>query len=720
MTRSVKIKIILLLMCISVLDANSQPVWVRGTPAVASTGPLSITMNYGIDRLGTVYIIVYNYNNLSIITPATVRRDAIAGPSGNIVATAVLSLKQADVGKTLNTILNVINPNQIHTIYLVAADSKSVLQTSSIRLNATTLQCPQANAGNGGDECDLNFKLNAVPVFGSGLWTKVSGPGNTTFSPNANNPGATVTVTAYGSYIFRWTETQGACKSSGDVIVNFYQLPTSNAGSGGNQCDLDFVLGAAPGPGGTIGTWTMTSGTGTATFIPDEHSPTATVTVSEYGTKAFTWTIANGPCSGSSSVSVNFYQQPVANAGPGANNCGRDYYMKAEPSVGTGTWTRISGPGNATFSPDSHTAAAKVTVSAFGTYVFRWTEVNGTCTSRASVTVGFFEQVSANAGNGGDECDKNFQLNAIPGNGIGTWSKISGPGIAVFNPNPNQYNAIVTVTQTGAYDFAWTEVNNNCSSVDIIRVVFHDPPSVSAGQDAAVCKGSSIRLQAEGTGTFLWSPSNLLDNPTLTNPVAIPTVTTIFTIRITDPWNCTNTDQVTIEVRDIPVAEAGPDQNLDYIFETELEANELKNQEVGEWLILDGTGIFSNKNDNNTNVSGLSLGENKFLWNVSNGVCSDAYDTVLIKINDLVLPTLITPNEDGRNDYFEIKGIETLGKTSINIFNRWGAMVYSDDDYSNNWDGKDYDGNPVREDTYYYVLKFGNRDPIKGYIVIKR
>ena len=720
MIRAVKIIAIISLVLSPVYNTYAQPVWVKGTPSVVTTGALSITLNYGIDRTGTVYIIVYNYNNTSILTSSTVRTRAILGPSGTITATAIRSVKNDDVGKVLQVVLNVTNPGQIHTIYIVSADSKGRLQTSPVRLNATTLPCPEADAGSGGNECDRNFVLNAVPVLGTGVWTRVSGPGNATFSPNASTPTATVSVSAYGSYTFRWTETRGVCKSSDDIVVNFYQPPDANAGTGGNQCGPAFTLRAVSGSSEVNGTWTMTSGTGTATFSPDSQSPTATVTVSDYGTKIFTWTVTNGPCSASSNVTVNFYEQPLANAGQGGNNCGLEFYLNAVPSAGTGTWTRVSGPGPVTFSPNNHAPDARATVSSYGTYIFRWTEVNGPCTGSATVTVGFFEQVSANAGNGGSECDRNFELNAVPGSGTGTWTKLTGPGNATFSPNPNRYNATVTVTQWGDYDFAWTEVSNNCSSVDIIRVGFHAPPSINAGTDAVICRGNSVRLQAAGSGTFLWSPGNLVDNPAAQNPLATPLATTVFTVTLTDQYTCRNSDQVTVEVREKPLADAGEDQVLDFQFEAELAASELKSNETGEWVVLTGGGILADKNNNNTIVTDLSLGENNFLWSVANGVCDLSSDTVMIRINELIIPTLITPNLDGNNDYFVIGGLESLGPAILNVFNRWGAMVFKNDDYANDWDGKDNNGNPLQDDTYFYFLKPEKIAPIKGYIVIKR
>lgn len=721
MGKEPKILIILFsLMILSVGKTYAQPVWVTGTPSVLLTGPLSITLNYGINMTGTVYIIVYNFNNSENLSSSTVRNRAILGQNGNLVEARVITVRRADIGKTLQVVLEVNNPGQIHTIYIVAADSKGKLQLVPVRLNATTLPCPQADAGQGGNECDLNFKFNAVPKIGTGIWTKVSGPGNATFSPNANAPDATVTVTVYGTYVFRWTETQGVCKSSDDITVVFSRPPVANAGTGGNTCGLDFHLGAVTGSADINGYWIMKSGTGTARFSPGSNDPSAVVTVSEFGRKVFAWIVSNGNCSDSSDVTVDFIQQPVANAGQNENNCGREYFLRAVPSIGTGTWTRVSGPGTASFSPDNHDPMAKVTVSAFGTYVFRWTEVNGQCSSSANVTIGFYEQIAANAGNGGDECDLNFSLNAIPGTGTGTWSLVDGPGTAAFSPDPHQYNASVTVTAPGAYDFEWREVSNSCSSSDIIRVNFHPAPYVSAGTDESICRGNSVRLQAQGNGTFSWSPSASLSNPAVADPLAAPSATTVYTVTLTDQWGCRNTDQVTVTVNEKPVADAGPDQILDFVFETMLDAAEIQTGQRGEWKIIGGSGTFSDKNDNNSSVSDLSVGENKLVWIVTNGVCAASSDTVLIRVRELLIPSLITPNLDGKNDYFLIMGIESLGTTGLDIFNRWGSNVYYSGNYKNDWDGRDMEGRPLPEDTYFYVLKPEKTVPVKGFVVIKR
>ncbi|MCF8224228.1 MAG: hypothetical protein K9J25_13915, partial [Bacteroidales bacterium] len=227
-----------------------------------------------------------------------------------------------------------------------------------------------ADAGPDQDIC--GFLLATLegndPSPGTGTWSVTSGPGNVVFD-NPNLFDTQFNVDQYGTYTMTWTVDDGTVTSD-DVIVIFYEQPVANAGSGGDECDLDFVLAANPTVG--TGTWTMTSGTGTATFLPDATDPNATVEVTEYGTKEFTWTETNGSCTDAATVQVNFYEQPVANAGSGGDECDLDFVLAANPSVGTGTWTMTSGTGTATFLPDATDPNATVEVSEYGTKEFTW------------------------------------------------------------------------------------------------------------------------------------------------------------------------------------------------------------------------------------------------------------------------------------------------------------------------------------------------------------
>ena len=428
----------------------------------------------------------------------------------------------------------------------------------------------------------------------------------------------------------------------------------------------------------------------------------------------------NGCTATSTGITNSVFESPIANAGTGGNNCGLQFHLNGSLTVGTGTWSKISGSGNATFSPDANTANAIVTVTAYGSYTFGWTVANGTCSTSATVTVVFIQQPPANAGSGGDVCSKSFTMNAPVTTGLGTWAKISGLGNAVFTPDNHHPDATVTVDQFGSYNFEWTLVNSTCTSTGIIKVVFHNQPPINAGRDTALCKGSSVQLQAMGTGTVAWVPAALLSNPNIINPIATPVTTTTFTVNLTDQFGCKNSDDIVVEVRDTTTANAGPDQVLGYIFTTTMDAVLAHSYENGVWSIISGTGDFVDSTNAKTTVKKLSPGKNKFLWTVTNGYCPVSHDTAMISVIEFIIPTLITPNGDGRNDYFVLSGLATLGRTELIIFDRRGAQVYKNLNYDNSWNGLDYNKNPLPDDTYFYVIKSANGKSISGYIVIRR
>jgi gliding motility-associated-like protein len=434
-------------------------------------------------------------------------------------------------------------------------------------------------------------------------------------------------------------------------------------------------------------------------------------------------TNSNGCVATSAGITNTVNPQPIANAGTGGNVCGLGFHLDGtmNTGTGTGTWAKISGPGNVSFSPNASTTNALVTVTAFGTYTFNWTVINGTCSNSANVSVTFIQEIPASGGSGGDVCGKSLALNAmVPVNGTGTWSKSIGPGNAIFTPDIHQSGAKVTVDQFGVYDFAWTVISGTCSSSDIIRVVFHDLPLINAGRDTAMCKGGSVQLKAAGTGSVSWTPVQLLSNPNIINPIATPDTTTKFTVNLTDQFGCKNSDTIIVEVRNIVVADAETDQVLYSVFTTQLDAKLAHTYENGVWSIVSGTGQFKDSTDSRTVVDGLSLGINKLLWTVTNGFCSPASDSTNINVKEFVMSTMITPNMDGRNDYFVIGGLTSQSKTELLIFDRRGVQVYKNLNYDNSWNGVDYNNNPLPDDTYFYVLKYADGKSYRGYIVIRR
>lgn len=90
----------------------------------------------------------------------------------------------------------------------------------------------------------------------------------------------------------------------------------------------------------------------------------------------------------------------------------------------------------------------------------------------------------------------------------------------------------------------------------------------------------------------------------------------------------------------------------------------------------------------------------------SNSLCSDSVCQLVVINNDsiaLIIPNVITPNNDDINDVFTIIGIEE--DYDLTIFNRWGKKVNSFTPYKNDWKGDNKAGNTLSEGTYYYILE---------------
>lgn len=99
-------------------------------------------------------------------------------------------------------------------------------------------------------------------------------------------------------------------------------------------------------------------------------------------------------------------------------------------------------------------------------------------------------------------------------------------------------------------------------------------------------------------------------------------------------------------------------------------------------------------------------------------VLSNTVETV-VDVSDFVIPNIITPNNDGSNDTFKIKGLENYPGTQVLVFNRWGNEVFRGNNYTNDWDGSQ-----LNEGTYYYLVnrkeKSGTVTVFKGWLFIKR
>ena len=111
-------------------------------------------------------------------------------------------------------------------------------------------------------------------------------------------------------------------------------------------------------------------------------------------------------------------------------------------------------------------------------------------------------------------------------------------------------------------------------------------------------------------------------------------------------------------------------------------------------------------------------------------LCEDDIITEAFEIEfyhkDLHIPNGFSPNNDGINDIWVIRGIEAYPKNKVRVYNRWNNRVYEKKGYSNDWNGTNqmqlyFGDGRLPEGTYFYIFDLGDGSkPLTGFVFIKR
>lgn len=517
---------------------------------------------------------------------------------------------------------------------------------------ACNTQCPLfscldvANAGADQTVCATSATLAGnTSTSGIGIWTLVSGSGTIT-SPNTYN--SSVTGLGLGANIFRWTLTCNG--STDDVTITRTATPTtSNAGPNQAVCATTATLAGNTATDG-IGTWTLISGSGT---ITTPSSPTSGVTGLGVGANVFRWTIANAPCAASTSeVTITRSATPTtSNAGTNQTVCATTAALAGNtPTVGTGTWTLVSGSGTIT-TPGSQSSG--VTGLGVGANTFRWTITNAPCSPSTDDVIITRSAIPTTANAGPDQSLCNVTTATLAGNtataGTGTWTLVSGSGTIT---TPSSPTSGLTGLGIGANVFRWTVSNAPCTaSFDDVTITIKGLPTVAnAGPNQSVCATNAImagNTPTVGIGTWtLVSGSGTPSSPNspTSSVTGLTPGTNVFRWTISNPPCASTTSDVTINVSATPsVADAGLDQSLCNTFTATLAGN-TPTSGVGGWSLISGSGTVTNPASPTSGVTGLGIGANTFRWTINGGACANLTDDITINVN--ALPTTSNAGSD--------------------------------------------------------------------------
>ena len=293
---------------------------------------------------------------------------------------------------------------------------------------------------------------------------------------------------------------------------------------------------------------------------------------------------------------------------------------------------------------------------------------------------------------------KTVQLLAEGGNKY-TWSPATGLNASNV-PNPT-----VTITKSTSYS---VEIINQygCKTTKTVAVKLEEAP-IKVTNDTSVCRNSSIQLFVSGGTKYLWKGNVGLNDSTLANPTVVISKPATFTINVTDEKTGCKA-QRTINI--------GIDESFkpDFAFQFMEDCgkptfvtlqNNTKNATKYVWLTGRGDSLTTK---NPEPFTYKEAGTYTITLKSYKGDCLIIESKQVEVENPATPPNVITPNGDGKNDFFVV-GVKLQ---SLEIQNRWGQSMLKTIDYKNDW-GKDI---PVG--TYYYFLKTLKGAECKGWIEV--
>ena len=167
--------------------------------------------------------------------------------------------------------------------------------------------------------------------------------------------------------------------------------------------------------------------------------------------------------------------------------------------------------------------------------------------------------------------------------------------------------------------------------------------------------------------------------------------------------NCTTFAEQNINVFEQPVADAGPDRTMLNGGFVILNATAAGTGLQYEWM--PDTAI----EDNHVAAPKVSplLTTTYNLKVISEDGCEAKDDILVTVIKDIFVPSAFSPNGDGLNDLWRIPYLDSYSGATVEVFNRYGQMLYHSSDKSIAWDGK-FKGKLLPAGSYVWVLNPGN------------
>ena len=255
---------------------------------------------------------------------------------------------------------------------------------------------------------------------------------------------------------------------------------------------------------------------------------------------------------------------------------------------------------------------------------------------------------------------------------------------------------------------------NNCESCILVEVEEPAPVEVFVQETpvtcTGMCDGSSLVLTTGGTGPLeINYEFEGIDINSLCEGV--------YPLEVIDSVGCSAVDTLFIGAATIT--------DLEVVIFTSPETCWEENDGTATAAVTGGFGDIQyqwNDPDQQTTLTAVGLeAQEQYLVVITDSLGCTITASAFIEPTEgcLFISNAVTPNGDGSNDTWTIGGLEYFPNASVQVFNRWGQVLYQSRGYSVPWDGT-HNGNKVPVADYYYIIEYAASDnPVMGTVTVK-
>lgn len=566
----------------------------------------------------------------------------------------------------VDSIAGVFNPSIVNspTVVLNYAVGGNCPADSALELTIETytpLQIVQSDTV----LCELgepvNFDANLSPLswLGPGITSAAQG----VFSPATAGMGMHELIAVYNQ----------ACSDRDTVVVlvedaSIQFSPTTAVCVNSDPVDLGVTA--------TSGVW---SGAGVVDTLQGIVDPQ----LLDVGTHFFTYTLANS-CARADSIGLNVQDFPDIQLGLPEGICvdQTEFVLLANLTGGTFSGDGVESVSNQSyFNPE---------FAGVGTAFVHY-DYSDVCTITVIDSVAVFPLPDLVVSSDTSICPDGEALLVVSGAFQYGWAPASSL------VTPQEATTLAQPDFTSTYSVTGESINGCFSTEEVIVTVF-DAPVLTTNGPLEMCPGETEVLEVSGVVDAQWV-GEAVENPSELVTAVSPSETTTYSVSGADENGCTGTTTVEVVVHQ--------PQALFTVSDTlgtppmEVQFTNLSN---GDYFVWDfGNGDSLETADMNAPVESVYDGEAIHTISLTaylNG-CPSTFSLSIETYYDselLVVPNVVTPNDDGKNDTWRIE-TRNMEEMHVDIFNRWGVLVGQLDGINDKWDA-----NESSSGTYYFKL----------------